>query len=130
MQRGNDAGEQCDDGLLNSDALSDSCRTDCMSPVCGDGVIDRGRSELCDDGNRNDGDGCSAACQIEAAVVHPVASYPQPVTVTPIPQPYDIYASLLSEEKPHKVPPTGPAAVVLIAAVGAVVFVWRRKFRK
>lgn len=130
-----DTGEQCDDGPLNSDVLSDACRTDCMSPVCGDGVIDRQRSELCDDGNRTDGDGCSASCQIEAAVVHPVAdTWPGPVTELPTeiptPQPYEIYASLLSEEKPHKVPPTGPAAIVIIAAIGATVFVIRRRLMK
>ena len=30
-------------------------------PVCGDGILDPG--EECDDGNTNDGDGCSSDCQ-------------------------------------------------------------------
>ncbi|MGK3997931.1 DVUA0089 family protein [Sorangium sp. So ce1024] len=33
--------------------------------VCGDGVLER--PELCDDGNATDGDGCSAACELERA---------------------------------------------------------------
>lgn len=32
-------------------------------PVCGDGSLDDG--EECDDGNRNDNDGCSSTCQVE-----------------------------------------------------------------
>jgi cysteine-rich repeat protein len=35
------------------------------APLCGNGVIDPG--EQCDDGNRVDGDCCSASCQIEPA---------------------------------------------------------------
>ncbi len=33
--------------------------------LCGDGII--GLGETCDDGNQLDGDGCSAACQVEGA---------------------------------------------------------------
>ncbi|MEM9057681.1 MAG: DUF4215 domain-containing protein, partial [Pseudomonadota bacterium] len=36
----------------------------CTAVPCGDALLDPG--EQCDDGNTNDGDGCSAACQIEA----------------------------------------------------------------
>lgn len=32
-------------------------------PVCGDGIKDEG--EACDDGNYNNGDGCSATCSTE-----------------------------------------------------------------
>lgn len=32
----------------------------CMRPTCGDGSLDPG--ELCDDGNRRDGDGCNSTC--------------------------------------------------------------------
>ncbi|MDO8667913.1 MAG: lamin tail domain-containing protein [bacterium] len=35
-----------------------------IAPVCGDGQLDS--EEECDDGNLANGDGCSAACQIEA----------------------------------------------------------------
>lgn len=37
------------------------CRTDCTIPRCGDGRFDAG--EVCDDGNRSDGDGCSSDCR-------------------------------------------------------------------
>jgi cysteine-rich repeat protein len=37
------------------------CRTDCTVPRCGDGRFDAG--EVCDDGNKRDGDGCSADCR-------------------------------------------------------------------
>jgi cysteine-rich repeat protein len=33
---------------------------------CGDGVLDAGQGEECDDGNTASGDGCSAACLIES----------------------------------------------------------------
>jgi len=33
---------------------------------CGNGVLDTGEGESCDDGNTKDGDGCSAICQTEA----------------------------------------------------------------
>ncbi len=57
------AGEECDDGLGNSDTISDACRTDCTEPDCGDGILDSG--EACDDGNASAGDGCSGTCQTE-----------------------------------------------------------------
>ncbi|NUN13291.1 MAG: hypothetical protein HUU55_06600 [Myxococcales bacterium] len=53
-------GEECDDGVGNSDVLADFCRTSCELPACGDGVVDSG--EQCDDGNGVDGDGCETAC--------------------------------------------------------------------
>jgi cysteine-rich repeat protein len=37
------------------------CRLDCTIPTCGDGVLDGG--EVCDDGNTQGGDGCSADCK-------------------------------------------------------------------
>jgi len=35
-----------------------------LSPFCGDGVLDQ--EEGCDDGNNDDGDGCSANCELES----------------------------------------------------------------
>ena len=57
--------EDCDDGANNSDTDADACRTTCELPDCGDTVIDSG--EECDDGNTDDGDGCSARCALEIA---------------------------------------------------------------
>jgi cysteine-rich repeat protein len=33
-----------------------------VTSTCGDGVVDPGRGERCDDGNRLDGDGCDSSC--------------------------------------------------------------------
>jgi cysteine-rich repeat protein len=90
--------EDCDDGNRND---QDVCTNTCRDAVCGDGVVyleggeecDGGDGcdpncqlivicgngnvedpETCDDGNENDGDGCSAICQNEIcgdAVVQP-----------------------------------------------------------
>lgn len=60
----------CDDSVDNDlDGLVDCADNDCASAavctaVCGDRVIDPG--EECDDGNSIDGDGCTAACEMEA----------------------------------------------------------------
>src|SRR5205823_15126771 len=32
--------------------------------TCGDGIVDPGRGERCDDGNTNDADGCDADCGV------------------------------------------------------------------
>jgi large repetitive protein len=79
------SGEVCDDGNnIDGDGCSDNCMTvdpgficsfslgqlylGCWQTTCGDGRRDlfpsEGRpSEACDDGNTDDGDGCSADCQ-------------------------------------------------------------------
>ena len=59
-------GEQCDDGDENNDEEPNACRSNCLQPYCGDGVLDQG--EQCDDGNLSDGDGCSSVCAGEPAV--------------------------------------------------------------
>ena len=41
-------GEECDQGVNNSDSTPDACRTDCTLPACGDGVIDPGLGEQCE----------------------------------------------------------------------------------
>ena len=58
-----DGGEECDNGLENSDEsgiTEMTCRTNCTWAKCGDGIEDSG--ELCDDGNRLDGDYCRSDC--------------------------------------------------------------------
>ena len=51
-----------------------------VQSLCGNGVIDLG--EACDDGNRQDGDGCSCNCKIEfteCATVDDCTNYQNPV---------------------------------------------------
>ena len=55
-------GEECDDGVDNSDTEPDACRTDCIAAGCGDGVHDT--DEGCDDGDLIDDDECTNACTI------------------------------------------------------------------
>ena len=54
-----DSDEQCDDGNFIS---IDEC-DQCVSTTCGDGVI-QGITELCDDNNTLNGDGCASDCII------------------------------------------------------------------
>ena len=54
--------EECDDGENNSN-VADSCRVDCISPKCGDSILDS--NEDCDDGNLVSVDGCTDECLIE-----------------------------------------------------------------
>ncbi len=52
--------EECDDG-----GETDLCDDDCTAPVCGDGTLNASAGEACDDGNNEDGDGCTADCMME-----------------------------------------------------------------
>ena len=60
----------CDDGDIHT---TDTCNLSACGcehsyvPYCGDGHIDQG--EQCDDGNTNNDDGCSSACQSEPAYI-------------------------------------------------------------
>ncbi len=54
-----------------SDIAGVSGGDDTHAPTCGNGVVDPG--ETCDDGNTNNGDGCSSTCQVENTTVPRVA---------------------------------------------------------
>ena len=45
--------------------LNSILQLDEPTPVCGDALLDLDSGESCDDGNTEDGDGCSSTCQIE-----------------------------------------------------------------
>ena len=59
-----EAGENEEDEDPNLEENEDEEDPEIETPFCGDGFLDDG--EECDDGNDVDGDGCSAACEIEA----------------------------------------------------------------
>ncbi|WNG26075.1 DUF4215 domain-containing protein [Cystobacter fuscus] len=62
------SGELCDDG--NTVDNRNGCSVTCDLSLCGNGTLDN-RSypnyaqEICDDGNRFDGDGCNRLCEVE-----------------------------------------------------------------
>jgi len=59
-----DAGEQCDDGNMVD---GDGCTADCVDEFCGDGVINDGGAEQCDDGVGNSDvtpDACRSDCSL------------------------------------------------------------------
>jgi uncharacterized repeat protein (TIGR03806 family) len=65
-------GEYCGDGVVNDDGAevceppgTPLCTDDCMArqPACGDGY--RTPPEACEDGNTDDGDGCTSNCVLE-----------------------------------------------------------------
>jgi len=55
-----EGGEECDPGPYQAS----SCNQDCTLSKCGDGK-ENPKSEDCDDGNTQNGDGCSSTCKIE-----------------------------------------------------------------
>ena len=67
-----DANEDCDvlgeTGVYSQTIVGRQCNATCFfGPYCGDGILQSGFSEECDDGNNDDGDFCSATCTIEPA---------------------------------------------------------------
>jgi cysteine-rich repeat protein len=62
--------EQCDAGDRNGDAPEFTCRSNCILPWCGDGILDY--NEECDDHNKINGDRCSAVCTTESPSAPPL----------------------------------------------------------
>jgi cysteine-rich repeat protein len=46
--------------------VSAAATLDLVATACGDGTLDPGAGEACDDGNTLDGDGCNGTCELEA----------------------------------------------------------------
>lgn len=67
-----DDGEECDvpgeTGVYSQTIAGRQCTPTCnFGPYCGDGILQTQFGEECDDGNNDNGDFCSAICQIEPA---------------------------------------------------------------
>ncbi len=59
----NDATDDPDDlEVCDSGQNTPNCDIDCTLPECGDGILNMSSDELCDDGNTENDDGCSAMC--------------------------------------------------------------------
>jgi nitrous oxidase accessory protein NosD len=81
-------GEQCDDGVGNSDAPDATCRTDCRVRRCGDGILDAGAGEACEaDSDCLVGESCfNCACETTAALLGelPFSVIPGPSANAPV----------------------------------------------
>jgi len=67
-----DGSEACDipgeTGVYSQTIVGRQCTPSCnFGPYCGDGILQTGFGEECDDGNNDDNDFCSAVCIIEPA---------------------------------------------------------------
>lgn len=67
-----DDGEDCDvlgeTGVYSQTIAGRQCTPSCnYGPYCGDGILQTGFGEECDDGNNDNGDFCSSICKIEPA---------------------------------------------------------------
>jgi cysteine-rich repeat protein len=73
---GDASGDVADTGLDLEQRLDLRIEVDCpdCNGYCGDGVLKAG--ELCDDGNKTPGDGCSVICQIPTGWICPVPGMP------------------------------------------------------
>lgn len=128
-------GEDCDEGLRNSNVPTAVCRTNCRTGGCGDGILDT-PLEICDDGNTQSGDGCSAVCAIERNAPD-TATLPGQIIELPFMQGNGnalgsvTYPSSVAPTTP--VPPsspdTGPAALAVMAAGAAAGYSWMRRKR-
>lgn len=62
-------GEECDMGVNGDASCSVSCTLISVSAICGNSLLEVDGGEVCEDGNANDGDGCSSTCQFESSGV-------------------------------------------------------------
>ncbi len=131
-----DAGEECDEGILNNDNDANRCRSLCRLPYCGDGVIDNG--ERCDAGRLNGQEGgfCDNVCgrgQMAAGQFEG-----QTITLSLLPAEYmfpgqgqngTTFDSSLTTIATSRPPAgdTGPAAVGVMAMGAAAGWAWIRR---
>lgn len=123
------ATEQCDTGNANGAGPS-TCRTNCLLPYCGDGILDF--NEQCDDGNNYNGDACTALCeQARAAAMQPNAVYGSVTDMRDI----NSQQPLSGNEYVRRIPSpettkTGPGLVIFLASGAAAgIGFTRRKFK-
>lgn len=125
-----DAGEQCDEGVENSNNPTARCRTDCRLAGCGDGITDTPR-ETCDDGNGMSGDGCSEFCQYERAApnVLPGNVLQVAVDIGNNPTAYGLPGPIVGYAPPQTTK-SGPAAIAIMAAGASAGYAWMKRKKK
>lgn len=102
------AGEECDDGSLNSNSTADACRTDCSRARCGDGIVDSG--EACDDGVYNGDEAtstCTASCEPSPCATGALDCGPTTTPTAPAATSQDTAGTFASEPEPLDDLPTG-----------------------
>jgi cysteine-rich repeat protein len=58
-----DVFEECDLGVASNTGAYGTCTSECLLPTrCGDGIVQAGNGEACDDGNTFDDDACDNLC--------------------------------------------------------------------
>ncbi|MBZ0236736.1 MAG: DUF4215 domain-containing protein [Deltaproteobacteria bacterium] len=84
----------CGDGVLSTSETCDAsapggdpalCDVDCTVPACDDGILNTAAGEQCEDGNLNNGDGCSMTCRLESTTLNVVKNGTGTGTVTSAP---------------------------------------------
>jgi cysteine-rich repeat protein len=128
-----EAGEQCDDGMANSNLPNAHCRMDCSLQRCGDGIVDP-PLETCDDGNTVSGDGCSKDCKIETGSTAQTNLPAQVIDLSPQNQQSSTESGATSSEVVKTITPpkntgSGPAALAIIAVGAAAGFAAMRRRR-
>ena len=126
-------GEECDQKNANSNTIANRCRLNCRLAHLGDGVVDRG--EECDDGNLEDGDGCSRAGRLEQVAALPtVLELPQ----GPLMPPFGMVSGSpltggILDAQLHggaALNSSGPAALAIMASGAAAGLAWMRRRRR
>ena len=129
-----DQGEQCDEGVGNSNLPNGMCRQDCTRGRCGDAVIDSG--EQCDDGNLLPGDGCDRSCAREPFgpnIAGPTGIIPFPGSSGSFLAnllPFNLRPAAPGQLQPETTPGTGPVAITVMAAGAAAGLAWMRRRRQ
>ena len=65
---GGEEGERCANGVVCPPGMTcAAAQATCIADSCGNGSVEGTEGEQCDDGNINDGDGCSSTCALETS---------------------------------------------------------------
>ena len=121
-----DPGEECDDGIQNSDRPNYRCRMNCSLARCGDGILDFNK-EACDNGpfNGQQGDACTLNCTtvmlpdiIGSVIELPFMNGTTGSTGSGV---------ILTGVLPPKTTDSGPGTIAIMAAGAALVYAYMKR---